>query len=605
MGSLREVVNSGWFARSHLLLMIVSGVALVFAPGYAVWMPLLLLLLPPTVQALAGEAPFRVTGFDGLVLVFLATTWVGYWASYDPPGALTKAWLITASVFLLYALKRQPEENLIWITGGLFAIGVGVSFYFLFTHDFLEAPRKVDALNQIGKMWMSVRPRLPWLAIHPNYVSGVAALTGIFGLFPLQRSSRDRLLRTMILAGFFVILVTLVMATSRGVWMALGCVAGIGSVWRLFFHGGVNFRRGREAWFPILVFLVLALVTLFLYLGPARFSSTLAGSSDYGNGSRAELFSRSLYFVSDYPFTGAGFGAFPGLYSEYMLGIPYFYVINSHNLFLDVFIEQGIFGGAAFFLMYLGCLWQVSRALVQDAPPAQMFFRWLVLSALVIGIVHGLVDDYLYNARGSVLSLLLVGLSQLAVRGAEPRQPAKVAPARRWYTPVLLVILTAAVVMNFRSICSMWYANLGAVELSRVQLEGFPERGWQGPAIVPKLAPAESALLSALAFDPVNRTANHRLGLIAMFRRDFSSAAGYLAAAQQGAPAHRGIIKSLGFSYAWLGDMDNAVSFLKEIPETEKELDAYYSWWKEQGRDDLSERVVQVYQALELVQVQP
>jgi lipopolysaccharide biosynthesis regulator YciM len=159
--------------------------------------------------------------------------------------------------------------------------------------------------------------------------------------------------------------------------------------------------------------------------------------------------------------------------------------------------------------------------------------------------------------------------------------------------------------MNFSSICSMWYANLGAVELSKVQLEGFPDRGWQGPAIAPRLDPAESALLTALAFDPVNRTANHRLGLIATFRRDFSSAAAYLAAAHAEAPAHRGIIKSLGFSYAWLGDMDNAVSFLKEIPETEKELDAYYSWWKEQGRDDLSERVVQVYQALESVQVQP
>ena len=73
-----------------------------------------------------------------------------------------------------------------------------------------------------------------------------------------------------------------------------------------------------------------------------------SGKSSFGNNSRAELTERGAYFLLDYPITGGGLNSFPGLYSQYMLGIPQFYFINSYNLFLDVAIEQGIIGGLAF-----------------------------------------------------------------------------------------------------------------------------------------------------------------------------------------------------------------------------------------------------------------
>ena len=604
MGSLRQVVNSGWFAWGELFLVMVSGVAWLFLPGYAAWTPLVPLALPWVWKLFNGKSPIRWTNFDGLLLTFLVTAWVGYWASYNLLDALNKAWLITASFFLCHALSFQPKEHLPGIAAGLFVIGVGVAGYFLLTHNFAELPRKIEIFNRVGMFWSSIRPKTSWNPIHPNYASGVAAITGIFGLFPLQRSSRNRLLRVGILAGFFVILLALMLATSRGIWMAMGGALAIWLGWRLIPFNGGWFRLGKDALFSVIVILLLASVVIFLYAGPARSPSSIAGSPDYGSGSRVELFLRGLYFVGDYPFTGAGLAAFPGLYSEYMLGIPYFYVANSHNLFLDVFIEQGVLGGAAFLLLYLTCLWQVSRAVGRDAPSDWVLFRWLVLSALVIAIIHGLVDDYLYNAKGSILSLLLVGLSRFSVGVSPARRSAAGEGARRWYTAVLFLALLV-VAMNAKRVYAMWYANRGAVELARVQLAGFPESGWLGTAVVPRLVEAEASLQTALEFDPLNRTANYRLGLISVLRRDFSSAVHYLDAAHQQAPHHRGIIKSLGFGYAWLGDMDNAVSLLKEIPETEKELDAYYSWWKEQDRDDLSMRALQLYRSLESIQVQP
>ena len=101
---------------------------------------------------------------------------------------------------------------------------------------------------------------------------------------------------------------------------------------------------------------------------------------------------------------------------------------------------------------------------------------------------------------------------------------------------------------------------------------------------------AESTLQSALQYDPQNQTANYRLGLISMLRQDFKTAAANLETAHQEAPNHRGIIKSLGYCYVWLGDMDKAQKLLDQIPEAQHEMKVYIWWWETQGRPDLSEK---------------
>ncbi|NIR64335.1 MAG: tetratricopeptide repeat protein, partial [candidate division Zixibacteria bacterium] len=64
-------------------------------------------------------------------------------------------------------------------------------------------------------------------------------------------------------------------------------------------------------------------------------------------------------------------------------------------------------------------------------------------------------------------------------------------------------------------------------------------------------------------------TANYRLGLIWMARRDFQQAANYLETAITEAPEHRGVIKSLGYCYTWLGSYEKAQVLLAQIPESQ------------------------------------
>jgi Flp pilus assembly protein TadD len=113
------------------------------------------------------------------------------------------------------------------------------------------------------------------------------------------------------------------------------------------------------------------------------------------------------------------------------------------------------------------------------------------------------------------------------------------------------------------------------------------------------LVPAEALFNKALEHDPANRTAHHRLGLISMLRQDFEAAVADLEPALAADPAHRGIRKSLGYSYAWNGELDRAYPLLVALPEVTDEMAVYLWWWGTQGRPDLAGHAIAMEDLLE------
>ncbi len=564
---------------------------------------LILPLLPWCIRLISGQFPFQRTVFDWLILIFVTTAVVGYWAAYDKNAALDKFWLICLGVLFYYALVRQPMENLSWISGIFFSISIGISLYFFLTHDFVALPRKLQVVNDLGRWIMQVRPQTSWKPIHPNYVAGIAAITAPFGFYLLWKS-RDEMAKNKAIffiamaLGFTLIAFAIVMATSRGVILAIASAAGSWIIWRVISSRIVKSALKQETIFPIFVLSYLIIIVLFLYAGPASFTGPVISQSDYGTGTRAELFTRSLYFLSDFPFTGGGLSAFPGLYSYYMLGVPFFYLPNSHNLFLDVAIEQGMLAGLSYLLMFLGSVWFVSRSIVKAPSVEIKLFSWLALFALIIAIVHGMVDDYLYNGNGALLALFLIGIS-LLVRRESLQNDKIVAGLNYRIIGVIAVIIIGVCLLNLNKIRSMWYANLGALQMSRVVLAGFPTNGWTDLKITPQLKTAEVSLRSALRYDPNNLTANYHLGMILMLRRDFKTAAINLETANKEAPTHRGIVKNLGYCYTWLGETDQAAPLLEQVPEASKELVVYEWWWGTQHRADLADKASMMLSLLE------
>jgi hypothetical protein len=72
--------------------------------------------------------------------------------------------------------------------------------------------------------------------------------------------------------------------------------------------------------------------------------------------SRLDLLNNTWNLLADFPFTGGGLRAFPGLYSEYILHIPYLFLEYSHHLYMDIALEQGAVGFFSFMVVLFGSL---------------------------------------------------------------------------------------------------------------------------------------------------------------------------------------------------------------------------------------------------------
>jgi O-antigen ligase len=589
-----------------------SGAVWVLIPKFGLWFTLFA-LLPSGLKMLGSRPVIERTPINWLVLVFLITALVGYWAAYDKVSAWIKFWLIVTSVLLYFSLSAQSKQYFGLLSLASFFLAFGVSIYFFLTGDFAVGS------GRIAFWWMRNRPQVNLPDIHHGYISGLLAMTSNIATYWLwqvwnRKFNRFNMAKkSIIILVMAVIIWAFILTMSRGIWAAVAGAVGVVIIWKITassrFSGMIKIKEA----FPFVTLIILGAIITFVYLGPARADGDTT-QSNYGTNTRAELQSRGTYFLADYPITGGGLNSFPGLYSQYMIVIPFFYFINSYNLFLDIGIEQGIVGGLAFFCIYLGSVWLVSKGIVISQSRQTRFIGWLCLLMLIVIIVHGLFYDYLYNGPITVLLFVPIGVSMGVFNakkiGDDTFQLTKLPFALRETNIRILIyaIIVGAIVLvalNFSWIKSIWYANLGAVQMSQAELKDFPTNSWTGNEIVPALEIAEKSFHSSLQFDPDNRTANQRLGMIAMYRQDFESAVGYLEEAHDQAPDHRGIIKLLGYSYIWFGKIDMGQSLLSQIPEARDELNVYIWWWGTQGRNDLSENASLAWEKLSLVTSQP
>ena len=587
----RRLVDNRWLALADLLVVITSGAAWMLIPQLAIWFSLIA-LLPWAFGLLSGRMPFHRTPFDWLIAIFLVTAWVGYWTAYDQSAAYIKFWLIVSGVLLYYALSAQPKQNLGLVSFLSFCFASAITVYFFLTYDFTGSHSRTVI------WWAMHKPKVDWPPLNHGNTSGLLLLCSIFALHWLWGLREKFVGAAAIVLKVFLILViglislTFLLAISHGTELITLGALGFWILWK--FSTLARSIAGGNRIFPMLVLVYLTVLIVFVYLGPAKVPEG-STSGVYGSNSRAELLERSVYFLVDYPITGAGLNSFPGLYSQYVLVIPYPYFSNSHNLFLDVAIEQGLVGGATFLVIYLGAVWLVSQSIATTASNELRIVNWFSLLALLVTMIYGLFYDNLYFGNGTALLFFPLGMTMMGAENQNRSGDGVVQLIKALPRPNLAIItlpVLALILMlglNINKVISHWYSNLCALQMSKAELKNFPADQWVTYDMVPGLEMAEPTLQTALQYDPQNQTANYRLGLISMLRQDFNSAAASLETAHQEAPKHRGIIKNLGYAYVWLGEFDKAQALLAHIPESQKEMGVYIWWWGTQGRPDLSE----------------
>ncbi len=609
---MEKALESRWFVLGELVLILAASAAtwafpVLKWPAVFGGLPLFLAGLPWILRMVKRQVRFRYTGLDFLPGVFLITSGVGVWAAYGRELAWAKFWVILAAVWLYYTLSYQSEENLWAFTVFLSVVSTSIAVYFLTTHNWQDQPTKFAFIQQIGRWWMKLRPSLPWMPIRPNETASLLAVTAPYQLALLPEIWKRRNVFTKILCvgAVGICFTALLLTASRGALFATGFVLGISLLW--WFS---RFLALKIAWRSELIFALCVLPLLISGLGLAwQFPGGIVQLLDKLPGpasasSRVEIARNTLYLIDDFLITGGGLRSFPGLYSQYILNVPYFYISYSHNLFLEVALEQGIFGILAFLLILSIAFWRLSISLKRQ--PGWLI--WASLASLIVMGLHGLVTDAVYSEAGTPFIFFQAGIAAALAQDTQARGPSLALENDRnlgwryWGSRFGLAItglLVVLLLLLFRApIRSKWYADLGAIEMARVELKSFPAGTWQERSSLAPYSIAEKFFMRSLREQSGNPGAYYRLGMIDSLHGDFQTAVTHLENALKQAPGHPGIRKVLGVNYVWLGMYDRAASFLSEVPRAGELMTAYSWWWGTHGRRDLAERAMRMAEQL-------
>jgi exopolysaccharide biosynthesis WecB/TagA/CpsF family protein len=352
-------------------------------------------LLPAAILTLAALAARRVldhhwmrTPLDLAVAGLAIMIPVSLWASALPQVTLIQVCRLITGIGLFYAITgwattTHKLKSFPWI----FTItGLGLAIYGLLNVDWI--------LEKLAFLPVSVYTHLPrWGAdtIHPNVLAGSLLL-----LFPVCAAilvfawkESHSALRWMLLVATGVMLAVLGLSQSRGAMLGLGAALAV-----------LTLLRWRQSWMWLLPILAFVLVALSVYSPSLILDSTTASTEPARKlEGRMEIWSRGLYMVQDYPFTGVGMG----LYGQIADRIyPFFInapgsVPHAHNLPLQIAVDLGIPG----LIFWLGAFGAITAAMwnsfqqTRDFEPGR---RWLPgLAAGFLGsqaalVFHGLLD---------------------------------------------------------------------------------------------------------------------------------------------------------------------------------------------------------------------
>ncbi len=544
-------------------------------------LPLGLLVAMMALAALRTGVRVRPTAFAVPLALLLLTAGLSMTVAYDPNLAWNKGWLLVGALGLYTALAHQPDRLRRYVAlSGLGAASAGLTLYFLLSADWTDLALEAPALADLG---LRISRRLLWAlpldrrlhAVNANVIGGMQALLlpVYVPLLLVPRRAPDagplrrgRIPLTVLGAlGAALTLAGLILTVSRGAWVSVAAVGGLWIVWRALDALWRKSRRLGIAAVAILLAVGLAVVAVAARRAPALDALPLVGD-------RVWLVRTGLPLARAVPFTGIGLGTFMMQYSTYSLLIHVGFVPHSHNMLLDLAIEQGVAGALAYAALVLtGGIYGL-RAL-REASGARAVVLQAALASLGVGVLHGVVDDVLYGTHA--LLLLLVPFGVLVSAGRESRSPgARTGPVATGGVVTAAFLLMGCLALGLTSgadgIRAAWHANRGAVAQARLVLGAY-DPDYRRPSLDTlrrelDLSPALAHFRRALAYDPANPTARQRMAMIALDRRQFDAALTGMAALWQAGHRDRATRLLYGDALVAAGRVDEAVPIIAGLP---------------------------------------
>jgi putative inorganic carbon (HCO3(-)) transporter len=371
---------------------------------------------------LARREPWPVTPFNGALCLFVIAIAVAVWASALPALTLPKltGLILGLAAFRTTALAVRDRRTLGWALAvfallGLAIWGVGVLG--------VGWSSKVAVLRPLTQRLPRVLTELPGAGasgINANQLAG-----GLMLYLPLAAACLVAWVRArrwgialLALAGLGLAGATLVLSQSRGGWIGGG--VGLAALLTLAGLTSQRLRLRRLAWLVPLI-LVVGTLAVALAVGPHRTGEAIFGVSEtdvedvVGQitlSGRVEIWSRALYAIQDFPFTGTGLGTFRRvvnlLYPLFTIS-PDIDIAHAHNMFLQVAVDLGLPGLIAYLaLLWLAGVsaWRVARLADPLARPAALG----LLAGLIALHTYGLADALAPGSKPAVAFWMALGL---------------------------------------------------------------------------------------------------------------------------------------------------------------------------------------------------
>ncbi|PIE79375.1 MAG: hypothetical protein CSA11_12095 [Chloroflexi bacterium] len=389
----------------------------------------LVLLVIPVLWLLRWAATGHLvppTPLDGAVLGLLLMVLVSQYATYDTAHSLVKVVGMVYGVAVFYAVVQwvaQSRSRLWWGVAVLHGLVLGLTGLSLAVFGWM------GTVPGLGGLLARIPERITSLAsqsVNPNQVAGILLwLLPLAVLLTVTVLWRWRCLVSdygvlkvgLLLLGLtgtsLVMLVVLALTRSRG------ALAGMAVT--LVFMGLVGLlTKWRKAALVITVVVIGAAVIGVAVVGPEGMIKLLFAPTGVNSenpmgsiDSRLEIWSRAIYGLQDFPFTGMGMNNFRQvvhiLYPLFLIS-PDTDIAHAHNHWLQAGLDLGIPGMIAYMALWLGLafllVWWWRHT--DDS--------WLKVLALGFGgclvayFVYGLMDTIALGARPGFVFWGMLGL---------------------------------------------------------------------------------------------------------------------------------------------------------------------------------------------------
>lgn len=329
------------------------------------------------------------TSADWGVLLLLCMAGISLWVTELPDVTQPQFLRLLTGIALCYAVVNWADSQMrvLWLVLGLSIAGFGLA---------ISAPLTVEWTAKLPFFPASLYERFGVLVvdtIHPNVLAGVLA---ILAPFPLALSifggvGRSGWARPAGGVCFLGMLAAIVLTQSRGAWLATAVMLVL-----------MVTLRWRSGWLSISFGGMFAGILVYR-LGFPQLLDTIAASNTLGGFDlRVEFWSRAIYMLQDFAFTGIGMGSF-GRVADLLY--PFFLLApgraeHAHNLFLQIGVDLGLPGLVAWLAILLAVIsaaWVVYRTGRLNRNDLAAGVGAAALASMVALVVHGMLDAVVWG----------------------------------------------------------------------------------------------------------------------------------------------------------------------------------------------------------------